>query len=806
MSERQWLERLGPHVAPDGLYRRLKELPFAGRLRCDVSRVEAGSWLELLIDYEVGSSGIADGAWFKLTFKFYSDWALFQTSDPAGANYVSAELQAAAPLPGQSPSTVQSLAVRFDQKGHERPYQKAVIVDVVDGYLNAGDRILVRLGDRRGGGPGTRVQTFLDDDFRFRAYLDPLGTSRFVAVPGDLRLAVVAGAPAELRLHGPRFARPGVPVVFRLVLLDRWGNIAQASGGRLRVRLLADAGEGQQLEEREVTLPQEGWASATVPIAAPPPGSLVLEAELLDPPPGVGELCTTARLTVAADLPAPRSLYADLHVHAHDTVGTNSPASNAAYGRDVAGIDVLGYTANDFQISDANWALGLEAVEAFNEPGRFVVYPVQEWCGSSTAGGDHNVVFLGDAPPDFPYNDRGEHNRTLQWSADMASHAVELGRWPLEELWDAYVDDPENHLIIPHVGGRRAITDWHHPELERLVEITSAWGQFGWLYDDVIRRGYRLGVCGSGDEHRGRPGGGAPGVQVFGVRGGLTGVIADVLDRRTVGRALRARHTWATTGEHTALLVRCGEHLQGDAFHHSGPARIDYHLLGDDATAGGGWDEVVVFDHTGPIARRNLHAELGYASDLVRLRWGGARIPDRYRWADWRGRITVLGTTIQGFEGYGFEHPEEACWREGSTAIGFRSETYGDADSVEMSLAQLGQARFLIEGTISGHQKLGAAGQPSFHWEVGAEQLIKAGELRLELGGTELFLALERLTRQPLPSELTGQLTLAPCNAAFGWRPVYVRGRQRNDGKVWSSALFITFSGSGAGSGSGSPD
>ena len=60
-------------------------------------------------------------------------------------------------------------------------------------------------------------------------------------------------------------------------------------------------------------------------------------------------------------------------------------------------------------------------------------------------------------------------------------------------------------------------------------------GHFGWLYQDVIARGYRLGVAASGDEHRGRPGGGAPGVQVFGVRGGLTGVLAESLDRRSVG-------------------------------------------------------------------------------------------------------------------------------------------------------------------------------------------------------------------------------------------------------------------------------
>lgn len=32
----------------------------------------AGEWTEITIVYEVGASGLADGAWIKRTFKFYS--------------------------------------------------------------------------------------------------------------------------------------------------------------------------------------------------------------------------------------------------------------------------------------------------------------------------------------------------------------------------------------------------------------------------------------------------------------------------------------------------------------------------------------------------------------------------------------------------------------------------------------------------------------------------------------------------------------------------------------------------------------
>ncbi len=113
---------------------------------------------------------------------------------------------------------------------------------------------------------------------------------------------------------------------------------------------------------------------------------------------------------------------------------------------DIGGIDVFGYTANDFQITDANWKDGVETIKSFNEPGHFVTYPVQEWCGSSTAGGDHKVIFLGEEPPEFPYNSKGEHNRTLLWNEDMKGASADLGRWPIEELWDAYLDRPRRIL------------------------------------------------------------------------------------------------------------------------------------------------------------------------------------------------------------------------------------------------------------------------------------------------------------------------------------------------------------------------
>ncbi len=229
----------------------------------------------------------------------------------------------------------------------------------------------------------------------------------------------------------------------------------------------------------------------------------------------------TRRYVTVEDGPAP--LYADLHVHSDDTVGTNDTSYNLCYGRDVAGLDILGYTANDFNITEARWNRAVELVHSLNEDGRFVCFPGTEWCGNSSGGGDRNVVFLHGRNPEFPFDNQGRMVRSIDWN-EATQGGMRPGTWSVDELYAAYAKDPEGHLLIPHVGGRRCILDWHHPQLERLIEIGSAWGQFPWVYADALSRGYRLGAAANSDEHQGRCGGGVPGTAVFGCRGGLTGV------------------------------------------------------------------------------------------------------------------------------------------------------------------------------------------------------------------------------------------------------------------------------------------
>jgi len=790
MSDKKLTEVLGDYFAPIGLYSKTKDMPFLGSVSCNVDRLVAGTWQEIIIDYEVGASGIADGAWLKATFKFYSDWALFQTSDATAANYVSAEYHSCECAPGQSPATVQSLKVRFDQKGHERPFQKAIIVDTVDGYVKPGDHIIIRMGDRRGGGPGTRIQTFVEEGFRFRCYVDPLGTSRFCDIPGDIVLDIVPGEAQQLVMAGSRLVKTGEPVCIRLRSEDNWGNTCWNNSADVE---LIGTLDNKEVYRKTISLSKQGWAVAAI---SDLPNNKSGELHLCATIPGNSDV-TPCHFYITFDdtLSVPRVFFGDLHVHSDDTVGTNNTVYNLTYGRDIAGLDVLGYTANDFQITKERWDIAVKTIDDLNVDDKFVCYPGTEWCGNSCAGGDHNVVFLHGKEPLFPFDKEGNVCRSFEWNEDMDGDTIKPGAWPLEELWATYINDPEGHLLMPHVGGRRCIMDWHHPVLERLVEIESAWGHFPWLYAESMARGYKLGASANGDEHRGRCGGGVPGTAVFGTKGGVTGIVAKKLDRETIGKALRSRHTYASTGERTVGLTRCGDYIQGDEFEKVGTATIEYRFLGDL-----GWDVISAYDHSGLIWSRNLQQEIGYSDRHIRIRWGGARIRDRYRWADWKGTITVSNGVIHNFSGLGFEHKEENCWRAGPTKIGFSSDTYGDADSVEIELSNLENCMIKIEGTIDGYVKIGNPLDgnpfvhcPTFSWEISGKELLSGGTLRKDLGGTELFLAVERMSGASMPREVTGTLDVTANNGPHGHRPVYFEGRQVDDAKVWTSSMFIKF-------------
>jgi hypothetical protein len=85
--------------------------------------------------------------------------------------------------------------------------------------------------------------------------------------------------------------------------------------------------------------------------------------------------------------------------------------------------------------------------------------------------------------------------------------------WDARALFSALGPDFSQTVVWAHRGGRYAdIAYAHDHALERSVEIHSSWGTFEWLAADAFQQGYRVGIVGNSDGHKGRPGSEPPGL------------------------------------------------------------------------------------------------------------------------------------------------------------------------------------------------------------------------------------------------------------------------------------------------------
>src|SRR6266850_8339274 len=116
----------------------------------------AGSLAELTLVYTAGTFGIDDTGMLKVSWRTTSDMAKPQFTDPSAANYTTVEASNGA-----------KLEVWFDRL-NIRPWANTILIRVGRGYLRHGDTLTVRLGDRRQGSPGYRLQTNCDERFELK--------------------------------------------------------------------------------------------------------------------------------------------------------------------------------------------------------------------------------------------------------------------------------------------------------------------------------------------------------------------------------------------------------------------------------------------------------------------------------------------------------------------------------------------------------------------------------------------------------------------------------------------------------------
>src|SRR5688572_5936807 len=178
--------------------------------------VVAGAWGTWTVIYEVGAYGYDERARLKIAWRFASDWGTPQFDDPEGANYTTVRLET------KCETAVATIA--FEPRGQVRPWFKTVAVAVADGSLYPGDRLHVTIGDRSGGGPGSRAQTFRERGCEWRVFVDPFGTEVYAVLANSPVLDVVGGSFHRLVAIAPTTVRPGEPFDALVKAEDLWGN------------------------------------------------------------------------------------------------------------------------------------------------------------------------------------------------------------------------------------------------------------------------------------------------------------------------------------------------------------------------------------------------------------------------------------------------------------------------------------------------------------------------------------------------------------------------------------------------------
>jgi hypothetical protein len=450
-----------------------------------------------------------------------------------------------------------------------------------------------------------------------------------------------------------------------------------------------------------------------------------------------------------------RPFWGDLHGQSGETIGTNPASSYFRFARDAALLDFAGHQGNDFQITKAIWEEIRRQENAHNAPGRFVTFVGYEWSGNTPLGGDHNVYYLDDGPL---------HRSSHVLIPDVSD--VETDCTTVTDLYAALKG--REAMLVPHVGGRYSNFEWHDPDLERVIEVCSSWGEFEWFLKEALERGYKVGFVAGSDDHKGRPGAAHPGSGAFGVYGGLACVYARELTRAGVWEALRARRCYGTTGQRILLEVTADGHPMGAEFTAAGPPEVSVRVWGTAPV-----ERVDLFRGVTPVysfpetVRRSEHQ--------VRIAWSGQRIRARNRLAVWDGALEIDRGRILKAEGYAFDAPSEGLREVGEQRVAWKSVTTGDADGVVLTLDAPPETTLDFRtGIVSRKVTL---------------REVAAGPVTAEAGGIDMKVAFERL---PLGAGREVAFTFREPGLSPGCHPCWVRVTQTDGAKAWSSPIYVT--------------
>lgn len=720
----------------------------------------AGAYAELVLVYTAGTFGIDDTGMLKVSWRTTSDFSKPQFDKPDAPNFTTVEASNGA-----------KLEVWFDRL-NIRPYANTLLIRIGRGYLRAGDTLTIRMGDRRWGSPGLRLQTNVEKNVELLTSVDAFATYEFCELPKQPAFDLVAGPATKWKAIVPSLAVVGEPFRLAIVAEDMWGNPTEDAAATLKLQSTRPL-EGLP---DNITIAKGDGPRVIEHLVAAEPGDFDLTVAADD---RIVAQANPLRVVSVAPL---RCYWADLHGQSGETIGMGSAEDYFRYARDKAFIDMVGHQGNDFQITDAFWEKLNELTARFDQPGKFVCLPGYEWSGNTGMGGDRNIFFRREGRPIR----RSSH---ILVQGETSTNAI----YTADKLFEALTG--EDCRVIAHVGGRYADVKYAHDgHLERSVEVHSSWGTFEWILHDAFEKGFRVGVVCHSDDHKGRPGATMPGASTFGAIGGLSCYFMPELSRDALFEALRKRRHYGTTGTRLFLDVRGKFDQDVTGFSEDpklGPAKefpVREAMMGDIIRPKTVPMKVAVeVIGTAPLERVDvLHgthvvqSERPFtASDLgrrVRLLWQGAEYRGRGRETIWQGKLEVIGNWVDHFAAVNFLNPERRV-QEITPGVTFAwtSVTTGNLAGIDLWLKEIRIGKLRIETNIvSGEVDLGQLNEATIVFDG---------------GGLGRKLSVYRLPERDWSRRLTFEHRVTFKGGSD--LPIYVRVTQADGHQGWSSPVYL---------------
>lgn len=725
----------------------------------DMGPYEAGTMQTLSQTWRVGTRPMTLGGGFWVARHFAATFGEFQTTDPAGAGFISLST-----TDDDARFEVETINASGPHGGFRGP-QPAIAFRLVAGQLDRGSSVTISYGNRNGGGPGLEMPSFESDRMPLPLYIDLDGSGEWRPLP-ITPFQISGGSVAGVHGFAPSVLAPNEDFELSVRAEDRWTNRATGAIPAFEVMLNG---------ELVATTPVGTDPISVLPLSIAEPGVYWVSIRSTD-----GQITGEANPILVEENPQQRVFWGDTHGHSGYSEGIGTVEHFMRFARDDARLDFVTHSEHDLWLDAGEWELIRRTSAAYDEPGEFIPFLGWEWTRHTRFGGHHNVLFrdIGEQTPvsglDHPY---------------------------LSELYEQLrkQHDSNDVVVIPHAHnpGNFRLSD---PQLEPVVEVMSMHGSFQWFMQGYLSHGHEVGVVAASDDHQSRPGYSSPVSSSLAQRGGLGAVIAASKTRDNIFDGLRAKRTYATTGDRIILRMNVNGTAMGQRAPYAERRELKARIIGtapirtvavykNDEVI---WEREYLLDDT-TTDQSEQDFLLSFSSDET-PKYNGD-VPRG--WRHWRGRITVTGAELLAVSATDFVNLATQNLEHEGNSISFSTSTRGDSSSLRLQLGSV-SAEASIRIELDEATETGSA-PPIYR----SHQTIPAVATELAISGLEggkLFQALpiedypdDGVTLRRVISDGARELNIeledsaAPDQGDY----YYMRVEQANDAMAWSSPIWV---------------